>query len=372
MAKKAYIGVAGVARKVKKVYCGIDGVARKVKKGYIGVGGIARPIGVGNAELAYYGAATNMQNDRRSGVGISFGAVALFGGGIDSAAISVDAYNAALVKSALPNLATSRYIGAGAANESYAFFAGGTVSNVPVDSVDAYNTSFVKSVPAALTQALSNIGAARAGIYAVFAGGYNADGNTTSTANAYDKNMAKATPGMGNGFSSMKGATINGNAIFAGGFAGTYSGSVSGTVLCFNQTLGRSSLSDLSTPRVLHAVAANDNYVAVGGGKNSSNGYVSSVETYTAANVKGQTLSLSVGRSNLAAARAGHFVLFAGGYISGGRSNVVDGFDENGVRVFSHTLRAATQDLLGAAVGEFALFAGGDRNGSEVAAYISL
>ena len=37
-----YVGVDGVARKVKGVYIGVDGVARKVKKGYIGVDGVAR------------------------------------------------------------------------------------------------------------------------------------------------------------------------------------------------------------------------------------------------------------------------------------------------------------------------------------------
>ena len=33
MAKGAYVGVDGVARKVKKIYTGVDNVARKVKKG---------------------------------------------------------------------------------------------------------------------------------------------------------------------------------------------------------------------------------------------------------------------------------------------------------------------------------------------------
>lgn len=42
MAKAVYLGVAGVARKVKKMYIGVNGVARKVKKAYIGVGGVAR------------------------------------------------------------------------------------------------------------------------------------------------------------------------------------------------------------------------------------------------------------------------------------------------------------------------------------------
>lgn len=42
MAKKAYIGVDGVARKVKQTYIGVDGVSRKCKSGYVGVDGVAR------------------------------------------------------------------------------------------------------------------------------------------------------------------------------------------------------------------------------------------------------------------------------------------------------------------------------------------
>jgi hypothetical protein len=42
MAKGIYLGIGGVARKVKQPYVGINGVARKVTKGYIGVGGVAR------------------------------------------------------------------------------------------------------------------------------------------------------------------------------------------------------------------------------------------------------------------------------------------------------------------------------------------
>lgn len=42
MAKKCYVGVNGVARKVKKGYVGVDGIARKIKKAYVGVNGVAR------------------------------------------------------------------------------------------------------------------------------------------------------------------------------------------------------------------------------------------------------------------------------------------------------------------------------------------
>ena len=39
-----YIGVNGIARKVKAVYIGVNGVARKVKAIYIGVNGVARKV----------------------------------------------------------------------------------------------------------------------------------------------------------------------------------------------------------------------------------------------------------------------------------------------------------------------------------------
>lgn len=42
MSKSAYVGIEGLARKVKKIFVGVDGVARKVKKGYVGLNGVAK------------------------------------------------------------------------------------------------------------------------------------------------------------------------------------------------------------------------------------------------------------------------------------------------------------------------------------------
>ena len=44
MAKGLYVGVDGIARKIKKAYVGVDGIARKIKKAYVGVDGVARLI----------------------------------------------------------------------------------------------------------------------------------------------------------------------------------------------------------------------------------------------------------------------------------------------------------------------------------------
>jgi len=42
MSLGAYVGSAGIARKVANIYVGNGGVAHKVVKGYVGNGGIAR------------------------------------------------------------------------------------------------------------------------------------------------------------------------------------------------------------------------------------------------------------------------------------------------------------------------------------------
>lgn len=42
MAKAIYMGIGGVARKVKQPYIGVGNVARKVKTGYVGINGVAR------------------------------------------------------------------------------------------------------------------------------------------------------------------------------------------------------------------------------------------------------------------------------------------------------------------------------------------
>jgi hypothetical protein len=63
MTKKAYIGVNGIARKIKKGYVGIGNLSRKIKKAYIGVGGIARPFWSGG-NLTYYGTITHLSQGR--------------------------------------------------------------------------------------------------------------------------------------------------------------------------------------------------------------------------------------------------------------------------------------------------------------------
>lgn len=60
MAKAQYVGVSGVARKVKQPYIGVNAVARKVKNGYIGVNAVARKFFSGEVPLGELNTGTSV------------------------------------------------------------------------------------------------------------------------------------------------------------------------------------------------------------------------------------------------------------------------------------------------------------------------
>ena len=139
MAKGAYIGVNGIAQKIKGGYIGIDGVAKKIKKAYIGVGGVARPCWGGGDEPTYYGTATALSTARDGLAATSVGDYALFGGGFNdfSYPVVVDAYNSSLVRSTPTALSKARYSLAATSVGKYALFGGGDFDN-ETNVVDAY------------------------------------------------------------------------------------------------------------------------------------------------------------------------------------------------------------------------------------------
>lgn len=161
MAKRIYVGVGGIARKVKKAYIGVEGLARKVKKAYIGVGGVARPVFSGG-ELVYYGSsedgAVEALSVPRSGLSsVKVGNRALFAGGSAqrtttagyNQTTAVDSYDDSLIRSVIDPLSYCRGgMGAGF-NAKFGIFVGGYRSNISSSSyvgiVDFYDTSLTHS-----------------------------------------------------------------------------------------------------------------------------------------------------------------------------------------------------------------------------------
>ena len=143
MTKKAYIGVNGIARKIKKGYVGIDNLSRKIKKAYIGVGGIARPFW-SSGELTYYGTISALSRARDSLSATSIGGYALFGGGGTSGSAYfsiVDAYDSNLTRSTPTPLSQARGYLAATSIEGYAIFGGGYSASADSSIVDAYTIS---------------------------------------------------------------------------------------------------------------------------------------------------------------------------------------------------------------------------------------
>lgn len=134
MAKKIYVGVDGVARKVKKAYIGVSGKARKVKKAYLGVGGKARPVFSGG-ELAYYGSSEDgavmpLSEVKYNHSAVSIGDHVLFaGGGVKSnggtGSSVVNAYDDSLIRTVIDPLQTGRCGGCTGTAANYAILAGG-------------------------------------------------------------------------------------------------------------------------------------------------------------------------------------------------------------------------------------------------------
>ena len=91
-----YIGVDGIARKIKNMYIGVENVAKKAKKAYIGVNGVARLWYALAQGLQYAGTATALSAPRKYLAATAVGDYALFGGGYDGGQSNVvDAYTVA-------------------------------------------------------------------------------------------------------------------------------------------------------------------------------------------------------------------------------------------------------------------------------------
>ena len=370
MAKKIYIGIDGVARRVKKGYIGIDGIARKLKKAYIGIGGIARPCWNGG-ELYYFGnIAKSSIVERSEQAATTIGDYALFAGGRTWSDIPnvghVLAYEARLFaydKSLtlvdnfiLLNGARSKL--AAATIGDYALFAGGG-DGTARSTVDAYDKSLTRTNPTELSAARFGLAAATIGDYALFAGGETSEG-FSAVVDAYDKSLTRTTQtALSTARSELAATTIGDYALFAGGQkAEDQNGFVtSSTVDVYNKSLTLTSMIQLSVLRSELAAATIGGYALFAGGKAIN--ITAKVDAYDKSLIRTHPTALSAARFGLAAATIGDYALFAGGETSKGFSAVVDSYDKSLTRMTQTALSTARSELAATTIGAYALFAGG-------------
>lgn len=368
MGKGAFVGIDGIARKIKGGYIGIDGVARKIKSAYIGVGGVARPCWGEDKKIEYYGSLTPfLSSEPKVGhAGSNIGSYALFAGGSSNGAPgspvgSVYAYNANLVQSNPASLSNKVARLAGARNTTYALFAGGgrynrsKGYNVTVNTVNAYNSSLVKSAAAiGLQKNCMYLGGVSLSNYALFGGGHYetssgsmrsvyyvtafsndlvavsmadlTNSGVVATANVdiyglfcvgncievYNENLAKCTSISGSYADRCAGAHNAKYALFAGGQLNT---SLTDKVYAVNKDLVLTTPSALSEVREFLTGASHDDFCLFAGGRNSNASlyYRRAVDSYDCNLVKKVESELVYNRSEAQSATVGNYMLIAGG-----------------------------------------------------------
>ena len=355
MGKGAFVGVDGIARKIKGGYVGIDNVARKIKKAYVGVGGVARPCWSGG-ELTYYGTATGLTPynsnyaNRYDLASESVGNHVIFAGG--RGCNKVDAYSDKLVKSELSTL--SGYLSwlAGAPVGDYAIFAGGYSCT---DSVDAYNSALVKSTPSKLSVSRYHLAGAPVKDYALFAGGMHEtdyDSQCVNTIDTYNPNLVLGSTTLSTARRMLTGVPIGNYALFAGGY-GPSSNVQSDVVEAYNNNLLRNILSSLDSIYGQPSSGQVGSYALIGIG--------SKYCVYNDSLVKMTSINKNNNKFGGKGVTLKGYVLFAGDHSMSNFSALadVDVYNSNLIKVNIDDMSIARFDLAGGSVGDYALFAGG-------------
>lgn len=366
MAKKAYIGVDNLARKIKKGYVGVDGVARKIKKAYLGIGGVARPCWSGG-ELAYYGLVPELSEPRRSVATITHGKYAMFVGGQDYMSSStgkrtVEVYDPSLTVTKATDLSFTYYSQlAAAVAGDYALFGANTYMN-------AYNTSLTRTTATALSTSRSSLAGASIGGYALFGGGMgNSSMSSYSVVDAYNASLTRSTPtALSANRMRLSAVTVGGHALFVGGCSQYTSDDAvrKNTVDAYDASLTRTVAATLTTARYgMGATTVGEHALFAGGNQADSwrSAQAVAVETYNTSLTKGTATDLSNKRSGLAAVTLGDYALFAGGSQSQSSSTSayvydVDAYDVSLTRTLPAKLQQYLMGPVGAVTGDYAIF----------------
>lgn len=380
MSKGAYIGIDGVARKIKGGYIGVDNVARKIKKAYIGIGGVARPCWSGG-ELTYYGTTTEPLSMAFYGMGATtLGDYAIFAGGNGSTSnynSVVQVYDKNLVRTTANNLNTGRaYLDATTAGGYALFGAGATSSGDSATKViDVYNEASFTHSTLNDDEYRCRYGAATAGNLAIFAGGqeYSSLNSPASTSYTLNTVVAINTDGLTKSSltalsyqtSFLAGCTLDDVAVFAGGASA--SSTIRQSVYIYNSSGTQSIGTNL--PVTTYGLAATKRNTGshpaqFAGGKYSSSVHRNGIwNIFPSGSVSTLSSTLSSSRAFLGAASLGEHTIFAGGNNGTSSSsyfNTVDVLDKSSTRTtHESTLSNKTAYISAATVGNYVLFAGG-------------
>ena len=359
MAKRAYLGIDGMARKIKRGYIGVNEAARKIKKAYIGVGGVARPCWSGG-EVTYYGTITPLSAAREISTAVTVGGYALFPAGTTMNAVgsptwaTVDTYDRNLTKGLAPDVSNARGNYAAASVGNHALIVGGYSKGSTFNTVDIYDESLTHTTTTISSAASGNRGCCSTQNHAFFLFGKS----SSYQSYAYDENLTRTS------ITSHNCQYNEGGMAVAGDYAIYTEGSVA---YAYGNTLTRKAVTALSVSRQYVSLgAATKNHALFAGGASEWGAEsVATVDTYDADLTKGTADDLSSARS-----WHGGVNLFGNALLVGGSDSEITAFygqvDVYDEELVHKTLTSITPtgNFSGTVVGDFAIFAGG-RTGPE-------
>lgn len=388
MAKKAYIGVNNVAKKIDKCYIGVNNVARKIKKAYVGIGGVARPCW--NSTDFYYGQVTPLSEGRMCMGATSLNGHALFAGGYNDATYRdiVDAYDEDLTRTSIEPLSVAAYCDAGITVGDYALFGGFGYTDysdevggyfAPITTVNAYDKYFTRKPVSDLSYRRERMLAATSvGNYALFAGSpdsYYADVDLSNrVTDAYDSALTKTTcANLSVCRYNSAAVSISGYAIFAGGDLADDTSVIEGqtdVVDAYTSSLTMM-LPDRLGAAVTYLCAGRvGGYALFTGGDEfypKDSGYVTAqgrryMEVYNSSLTRLAPVDLGGKVRNQIFAPLGRYAMFTGGDDGSYKLKHAMSVDTS-LTIMQHSQSMNMSGKCATYVGDYALFAGGQQQG---------
>lgn len=263
------------------MYVGVDGVARKIKKGYIGVGGVARLFYLASGQIVHTGELYSYTGAKAT----TNSSYALFAGGYAySYTSSVRSINSSFTVGSATSLPQAVTVGGAATIGNYCIFYSGTgYTESSSDFTSTYGMAYDTSLTSTELSVSykSSCGSAANSGYAFFAGGCRVNGASSNYYSSVDKYNSSLTSSSATSLSKAKAnmgsATVNNYCLFAGGI---YSSSTYySTVEAYNSSGTKSTLTDLNTARrFISSGSINNNALFIGG--SNADGDLKSVDCY--------------------------------------------------------------------------------------------
>lgn len=376
MARKLYIGVDGIARRVTKMYIGISGAARRIKKAYVGASGNwARVCFYYSSSIYRRDEAPQMSVPRVELAGAGAADSAVFAGGrtepLSTAELlsTADSYDVSLTRTSAPGLSEARYFLSGVSIGNYALMAGGCTS-LPSAAVmetsavvDAYDELLTRTIVTALSQARMRPMVAAFENYAVIAGGMRDQSsglNIFSNAiEAYDSALTKSSlMSMASYRGRGAGARVGSYILFAGGLLADTS--ALDTVEVYDESLTRTAITSLELARYDIAGASNGTHALFAGGAEAGLRFVEAFDSALTRTEPAAYLTCGGGGVNGVSLKS--YAVFSGGNLysfggSGDPGRAVNAYDETLTRTDPDELRSGGAYNASCCIGNYAMIA---------------